>query len=255
MNSITEKPRYEYKYLCSIEKAEQFKTLIKENMYMDPNASSTGYTVNSIYYDDDKYTSYHEKIDGEDQRVKIRLRFYGDFGQLTAPGDNTVFLEAKHRYNNLIHKERLLYNAEFLPFFGKSNDLHNPESWISKSNNPETINSLIHLIEKRPISPQCWLSYHREPYLCRLDPSLRITFDTNLRVHGSNAIQDHHANDGTLFLPENLCVLEIKFHWAIPLWVLDASRHMGLQLRRYSKYCSALEELHPWISLRSSRYV
>ena len=39
--------------------------------------------VNSIYFDDEHYTSINQNIDGVSEKKKYRLRWYGDFKNIT----------------------------------------------------------------------------------------------------------------------------------------------------------------------------
>jgi|TARA_B100000768_G_C11273385_1_gene374594 SPX domain protein involved in polyphosphate accumulation len=41
--------------------------------------------VNSIYFDDEHYTSINQNIDGVSEKKKYRLRWYGDFKNITNP--------------------------------------------------------------------------------------------------------------------------------------------------------------------------
>ena len=62
------------------------------------------------------------------------------------------------------------------------------------------------------------------------------------------------SNSGPRVLPPDLSVVEIKFNWAMPLWLIEICREVGLNLRRYSKYASSLEYLYPNFAERQVRY-
>ena len=113
---------------------------------------------------------------------------------------------------------------------------------------------LQHLVERRPLFPFCLVSYYRRPMVCRIDPTLRATVDTGLRVSGPGAWRQSVWENGNIFLPPGLCVIEFKFHWAMPLWLLEIVREAGLILRRYSKYCAAMESLYPRLAVRGMRF-
>ena len=69
--------RHEHKYLISTQSAVLLKHRLRGVMDRDPYAGPTGqYTIRSLYFDDEKFTAYDEKLDGLRDRVKYRIRFY-----------------------------------------------------------------------------------------------------------------------------------------------------------------------------------
>ena len=68
------KPRFEFKYIASLDIMQAFQERLNEAMILDPHADNGGYHVNSIYYDTKDLSCYYEKIDGEKYRFKIRTR-------------------------------------------------------------------------------------------------------------------------------------------------------------------------------------
>lgn len=241
------KARYEFKYVCDPDQVRVFKEKLADVMEPDPHAAGGTYRVNSIYYDTDDYRAYFEKLDGLDRRFKLRLRVYGQIERQEDWTEFPAFLEAKHRINNRVHKDRVRIPGEEVPGMCRVASLLGLPPLTEDS--PQ-VAELERLIQEAPVFPQCWLSYTREPLVSRLDPTLRVTFDTDLRVHGPGAPERKGIDAGTLFLPRHLCIVEVKFHWAMPIWMIDLCCSSGLRLRRYSKYCSAIETLHPWLARR-----
>jgi hypothetical protein len=60
-------------------------------------------------------------------------------------------------------------------------------------------------------------------------------------------------NRGLSILPAHMAVVEIRFYWAMPAWLGALAVANGLQLRRSSKYASALEGVYPTITSRALR--
>lgn len=247
------RPRFELKYVVDPETADAFRDCIREAMEPDAHANAEdGYGVNSVYHDTPDLAAYIDKLDGVSERFKIRLRWYG-VARAGALDDTAWFLEAKHRVDQQLAKSRVRLTgdqaASRLEGTLKSGLLGSVAP--QQAENAAVIDGLV---GRAPLEPQCIVSYHRQAWVSRTDPSLRVTFDTRLRVLAPALWSEAGAGNGALFLPADLCVLEIKFHWAIPLWIQDACQSVGLLQRRYSKYCSALERLRPEIALRSVRY-
>jgi len=249
---LESKPRYEFKYVIDLETVARLRPKIEEVMHADPYAVEGGYHVNSLYYDTTDFRAYYEKLDGLDDRFKLRLRHYGEHGPLQQ-SEGPFFLEAKHRERDLIRKDRVKLSAELADPFCEGpllvprlRDEVEPEQRGGAS-------ILEHLILQKPVEPVCVVSYFREPYMCRIDPGLRITFDSDLRTYGPLRFRRTSSDDGLSILPANLVILEIKFHWAMPLWLVSVCRSLGLDLRRYSKFCASMEALHPRLTRRAVR--
>ena len=178
------------------------------------------------------------------------------YGQVANPGNLssvTMFLEAKHRYNALIHKNRVRVSTNLAETLIEGQLLGTNILDDVDENHRDSAAALDHLIRRQPLQPFVTVSYHREPLVCRIDPSLRITIDTSLRATAPASFPRFDANNGCTVLPSDLAVLEIKFHWAMPLWLLEICRAQHLDLRRYSKYCSAMELLYPYLARRNVR--
>ncbi len=256
-----EKPRYELKFVVTHEQANAVLKRIQDVMVVDPMAtlssspassstlSSTleqnAYRVRSVYADTDDLQAYFEKLDGVDPRFKLRLRMYGD-EKSEGPA---AFLEVKHRIGALIQKDRL-------PLSQHQARLCCEQGVWSASDLPAHRSSqkVLHFVLSRTQSAVCTVSYRRQAWVTRLDSGLRVTLDTNLRVAGPDAVWGATSERGLRFLPSHLAILELKFHWAAPLWLASLVRELRLVQRRYSKYCSALEALRPDIAEREVRF-
>lgn len=244
------RPRYEFKYVVPVRTARAFQECLGDAMVPDPHAKDGGYFINSIYYDTPEFDAYFEKIDGADDRYKVRLRFYGEVEEGTDLGGVAAFLEVKHRHDNLIHKERLRVPGDILPAAGDGR-INLLDLWDRIPEKARADAETIHeLVTRRPLHPVCIVSYYREPLVSRLDPTLRVTVDTSLRVQPPGAWNRASLLNGNLFLPPEMCVVEVKFHWAMPVWLVDICRESGLNLRRYSKYCAAIEQRFPQVGVR-----
>lgn len=238
-----ERPRYELKYVIEAERALRFAELASEVMEPDP-AHPTGYIVNSLYFDTPDLRFYFEKIDGVDPRFKVRVRWYGT----EAP--ERLFLEIKHRTDQMLAKTRVplpaaMVSGGHLDVIGLADR--------SEAQDREDAMFIEGLLSRLDLRGWCLVRYFRRPYLTRVNPTLRLTIDTDLRVLPPDEPAARGEGEGKLFLPLDLSVLELKFHYAAPLWLGEMVRYASLAPRRYSKYGSALEALHPSFTVRSVR--
>ena len=101
--------------------------------------------------------------------------------------------------------------------------------------------------------PYAVVSYTRKPYFYRLDRNVRVTIDTDIRALVPSDYLNSGTNVGLSILPAHMAIVEIKFYWAMPHWLRTLATNSGLQLRRFSKYASALEAIYPSITSRSLR--
>lgn len=240
-----ERPRYEHKYVATHEAARALVKDLEEAMVPDPESGTDGYQVRSLYFDTGDRAAYFEKLDGVDPRHKVRLRIYGD----PSGAPRACFLEVKHRAGPLIFKDRLKLPGDALADLAEQGVLAPDLEVLSPlaAGAPASPGRarLERILASQARVPSCTVGYRRLAYMTRLDPSLRLTVDVDLRAAGPGAMLRPAADGGIAFLPADLCVVELKFHWATPAWLVSLFRAHGLVQRRYSKYASAMEALYP----------
>jgi len=76
--------RYERKWVFHSIDHNQLFILLNRSNFLFMNQFSDR-QVNSIYFDDENYTSIKQNIDGISEKKKYRLRWYGDFKIITNP--------------------------------------------------------------------------------------------------------------------------------------------------------------------------
>jgi len=114
-------------------------------------------TVNSIYFDTDNYSFFHEGEEGSVPRKKYRFRWYGDSLKIGNKGQ----IEIKKTFDNYKTKESV--------------DI--------KFNNFSEIKSAINTKSEDYLYPICQVSYERLYYANTL--GLRFTYDYNIRFKNS----------------------------------------------------------------------
>ena len=95
--------RHEYKYVLPY--GEMLSLRTKFNELLEIDRSYDGYMIRSLYFDSVNDDDYYDKLGGELERKKIRLRIYEPDGELVK-----LELKAKHDYHQL--KESLIINKE-----------------------------------------------------------------------------------------------------------------------------------------------
>ena len=90
--------------------------------------------------------------------------------------------------------------------------------------------------------PTCAIFYEREAYVDKEIPSLRLTFDRNVRYR-TDALDLRLGSFGKVILPENAVLLEIKTDGGMPLPLSKALDELSIYPTSFSKYGTAYTDL------------
>lgn len=165
-------------------------------MKLDENGDQNGYLVRSLYFDSIYDDDYFDKVNGLENRKKIRLRIY-------SPDQKMVKLEIKQKNGAAQLKKSI---------------------WISKALAEEMINGnyvglleleselaieIYQILERGVYRPKCIIEYNRIAFMEETN-DIRITFDSDISV--SMACQDFFKHDLSLMPIMNKPVLEVKYN-------------------------------------------
>ena len=232
--------RKEYKYLVPNELLTPIRNVLKPFIKLDDFAMQRDkkeYTVRSIYYDTRALDFYYEKIEGYKIRKKIRIRGYN-----LLLGEKVVFLEIKRKYENFNAKNRspVLYgDLEELFATGNIEDL----VLSNKISDQRTMDGkkFFYNIISNALIPTVLVVYDREAFFGKLDRSIRITFDKNVRSLGFPTLKDLYKEDVLVPTLPNDFVLELKFNLGFPEWLKNIISYFNLNRIAVSKYSTCLE--------------
>ena len=229
MDTICIFKRIEKKYILSDEQYEALFEKIGPKLEPDEHGRST---VLSLYLDTPDHRIIRSSMEAENYKEKIRLRSYG-----TAEPDSTVFLELKKKFDGVVYKRRAAMT------------LAEAESYLQQREKPFD-SQIVREIDwamklyGRP-KPAMLIACEREAWFDGEHPDLRLTFDRGIRYR-ERELQLRSGSAGTLLLPENTVLLEIKTGGAMPLWLshaLDAERILPGSFSKYgAAYTHSLEE-------------
>ncbi len=242
--------RVEYKYLVP----NDLLPNIREDLLPYMRADALGgqqqngeYTVRSIYYDTPELECYDTKIEGLKIRRKFRIRGYDK-----PLHDSLVFLEIKRKYAQFIEKHRSPLLSRDLEAFLACTDV---DKYIIPSAGSDRelkdAQRFLYHYHRRRLVPAVLVVYDREAFLGKFDPSIRITFDKNLR--GATSPSPSILYDEACLQPAmyHSWIFEVKFfRCALPAFVRSIIRRYELPRMALSKYAICLDS-HPTISSRS----
>ena len=226
--------RFEYKYRLPVQQYLQVKNQIKPYMEIDEytdRAPEMKYLVRSVYYDSIFLDAFNEKVDGNSDRIKFRIRTYS---QRLDEG-TTLRAEMKVRKGAITEKYgSFISSDEYLAFMKQK---HWPEV---RDQVLEEFERYVHL---KTLNPVLLTEYRREGYRSRSREEIRITFDQHVRSAHSDSLfpatplfHEHHYG---------LIVLEIKCIKQQPDWLRKLVQQNGLRIMANSKFVQGMMASFP----------
>jgi hypothetical protein len=224
------KSRFELKYRINFFTYLKIKNALHFYMKKDKftrTAPGKGYLVRSLYFDSNDLSAYHEKMSGDNERIKFRLRTYNS----TLHEKTLVRVELKARRNNLVIKKSDFVDLENYLHFIKY------KHWKNHTN--QTMIEFERYLHMKSLEPKIITQYYREGYETRTKDSLRITFDHDVQsTHADSLFPKHCFYNKHGF---NTVILEIKFKDEPPGWVRKLVFENGLKVLANSKFTQGIQ--------------
>lgn len=242
--------RFEFKYLVPDEYRDGIRSDIHPFVNIDKYADERiehEYTVKSIYFDSPNMDCYHGKVAGVRVRKKFRIRGYNETRE-----NDIVFLEIKRKYENSIAKNRApLYYRDILNLF-KTYDI---DRYILSLNNngreKDDARRFFYYMRRKKLNPTVMTIYDREAFFGKFDPSLRITFDKNLRSAPGTFVTGFNVRCHPRPVLPGSFIFELKFHGYLPNWVTQLINRYQMPRLALSKYTMCLDAQHSRIPFTS----
>ncbi|MEM7204311.1 MAG: polyphosphate polymerase domain-containing protein [Planctomycetota bacterium] len=223
--------RFELKFAVPSDRVGALLDELGPYLDRDPHASATGYSVHSTYWDSPDLGCFWEKVDGQKYRRKVRFRRY-------RPGRHG-FLEIKQRIDRSVQKRRVPITIERV-------------RQVLGDRCESASDPVLHPVEQEAqflcrhfaLGPSFDVAYRRRAYFARVEPALRVTFDTRLHYEpqrGEGVEEDASFECSKTLLEPSLTLMEVKFNHRVPIWLTKKIGVFGLRLVRFSKYCAAVD--------------
>lgn len=211
--------RHEQKYVINYEDMLVLRTKLNELLNIDRDYN--GYMIRSLYFDSVNDDDYYDKLGGEINRKKVRLRIYD-------VNTNKVKLELKSKYDVHQLKESLVISKE------DAERLINEDYDVLLDYDNEVANKIYIILKKGLYKPKVIIEYNRIAYTTAT--TTRITFDYDIRS----------STDVNSFFKENInysyitdkkdVVLEVKFDRFLEPYVSNVLANYSSRLQSVSKY-------------------
>lgn len=239
--------RNELKYLVRESDRDRLLRLIAP--YVVPDAHATvnedgvpGYTVRSIYFDSPGLRDWAEKESGDEIRRKVRVRGYD------RPGSSLIYLEIKRKQNMAVWKDRVPLAPEAAAQI-LSGDAVPPGLPQKTKVRAERFIYRLRAEHRRPV---LLVTYDREPWVGRFDPSLRVTLDRRLRVSSYPSVGPRLTGlyaDRQRPILDGRFILEVKYDRVFPSWLRHVQAMLRIRQQALSKYGMGIQaevDATPW---------
>ncbi len=214
---------FEIKYLLTEETAPILRECARRCLEPDPHASSSegdGYSVYSLYFDDEEFATY--RATGTQRLPKYRIRRYGDA--------DTLFLERKSKPDGKVKKHRTPVPTHDLAYLHSTEP---PEEWSGRWFRKR--------LRKRGLHPVCFVSYKRTARLGEIDGQyVRFTMDREIRCTPTTELGVPGPLNGQA-IPIDIVIAEIKFEHTLPTPFAEVVEQLNLTPVTVSKYKRGVE--------------
>lgn len=220
MSTIYTFRRIEKKYIIN---HAQYKALIELLMgYF--HKDEHGFTrIFNIYFDNDANELINTSVQKPVYKEKLRLRSYH-----TPDKVQDAFLEIKKKFKGVVYKRRITVPYKDIESFLATNTLQNNET-------PHTYKEINYMLKHYSLYPKVLISYLREAYFSNTDPSLRITFDHDIKSRYSDLTLAESELDLPL-LDDDTYIMEIKVAGAVPMFLSNILAQQKIYPSSFSKY-------------------
>jgi SPX domain protein involved in polyphosphate accumulation len=228
--AVDEDSRIELKYRLTYFQYLKVRNAIKPYVVMDPytrGTSTNRYLVRSLYFDTPDYRAYEQKMSGDCDRVKFRLRSYSKENTET----NTIRVELKMRQGNRMVKKSVFVPPQEYQHFMKHGHWEDIQEPVTTEFERQSLT--------QGLVPVVLIEYDREGYQTRFKSDLRLTFDHQMRSAHARMLFPDHPFFRTQ-IPKSV-IFEIKFKEHLPLWLTGLVREQGLKVISNSKYTQSLQ--------------
>lgn len=233
--------REELKYVVPESALDDLRQEIAPFMEIDKfgrGFEERGYTIRSIYLDSPDLLFYHEKQNHLQNRKKLRIRGYNELR-----GDDKVFLEIKRKFSSAIAKDRAIMRYDDLAELFQTADVErfvDPERTSAEAR--EAARSFFYHVYRLNLRTSNLVVYEREAFMGKFDPTLRITFDRNLRGSLYPTLDELFEEREFGHVMPGYFILELKYSTQFPGWLRPALARHGLMQRSASKYCMVIDQ-------------
>jgi hypothetical protein len=214
--------RHELKYWINYGEYTMLRQQLKPFMEIDKFTNDNrGYTISSLYFDNEHDSALYDKSFGLYKRHKFRIRVYNG-------SESVIKMERKSKYGNMCCKEAVsLSRREYDLLLDKD------ASFLLEKDHPLCRQLYIEM-QVQGLAPKVIVEYDREAYTYPIS-DVRVTFDKDMRagvlplhLFDHNPLRVHAYN-------ESLMIMEVKYNEFL-------SQHIQYLIQPYSHRQAAISK-------------
>lgn len=225
MSDILDVLRKEKKFVLSNVIATNLSNFCTKVLKEDRNNKDVGYSVRSLYFDTVYNNDYADKLSGDENRKKIRLRIYN-------ADDKYAKLEMKQKQSDNQRKRSLSVSREHAKQL-----IEGDYSCLLEYDSPFAL-ELYNVMNMQVYRPKCVIEYKRKAFVVS-ENDTRLTFDSDIRSTETNFDIFDNNLCLTPIYPEDKVVLEVKFNNFLLSYIKDIINSTEKSETSVSKYCLA----------------
>ncbi|MFK7782417.1 VTC domain-containing protein [Psychroserpens sp.] len=207
--------RFERKYQLSLEEYLQFEKLM---MLSDMQTLHPDRQINNCYFDNVTNNAYTESVEGYSEKMKVRIRWYGDLFHTVTPK-----LEFKLKQNHSNKKETFkLFKTTITKTFDWENYIKEVQKYIFDTFNITILNRL------EPVL----INTYRRSYYSNFEKTFRLTIDRDLKfISPSNRLSSLSPQTVDAY------IIELKFNNKDMIKSFPLVKNLG----KFSKFTAGVE--------------
>ena len=226
--------RFEYKYRLTYAQYIRVRSAVLPYMKKDVFTkfpAGNKYLVRSLYFDTHDLRSFVEKVNGDCNRVKLRIRTY----QNTSQPDLQIRVELKARKGMAMEKHSTWVSMDaFRDFIS---------SWHWQDTDDPVLAEFERYVHLKTLRPKILVEYQREGYLSRIKEEVRVTFDHHVKSARASSLFPESPFFRNYY--PGMVVFEIKCDKRQPLWLRKLAMDQGLCFCANSKFTQGIEMARP----------
>ena len=214
--------RIEQKYLLTEETAAALLAAFSDDLCPDEWGESRIY---SLYFDTPDHLLVRRSLEHPVYKEKLRLRSYGK-----CTPESQVFLELKKKCAGVGTKRRAKIPYRAALAYLETGQHPEELTYIDE----QVLREIDYYRAHNTVYPKIYVSYVRNAFFGRDDPSFRVTFDSNILTRRYD-LDLALGRYGDPALSPGKALIEVKFSGAVPLWFCRIMSDFGLSFHTFSK--------------------
>ncbi|NBI06134.1 polyphosphate polymerase domain-containing protein [Senegalia massiliensis] len=226
--------RKELKYKINFMQYVKLSYVLSSALTSDKNNGVDGYTVRSLYFDTYNNMDFYDKLNGVENRKKIRLRLY-------RYDSDKVKLEIKKKYGDNQQKKTVWIDRL------DAEELIKCNYEVLKKYKSNIANTIYNIMKIDSMKPVVLIEYKRKAFVHAMN-NIRLTLDS--QIHASETNFDFFAKNPIMNPVENFYypLLEVKFNGFIHKWIADLIKIHSLNKQSFSKYVESRKIFHQYMA-------